>query len=154
MTAPFETSIRVTEGADIFQLLHRAEQRAKMLFAQEAADIDLTLRQVAILDAVRDGGEIIQSDIVQRTGIDRSTVTELMGRMDARGLVTRVRSQRDARAYMVAITENGLAQLRAAEAASVRASQLFIDALPETEQEIFVDGLLAVAGLVPTEQSR
>jgi len=152
MTAPSDMPNRTTEGADIFQLLHRAEQRAKMLFAQEAEGIDLTLRQVAILDAIRDGGEIIQSDIVQRTGIDRSTVTELMGRMDTRGLVTRVRSQRDARAYMVAITDKGIAQLRAAEAASTRASRLFIDALPESDQPAFLNGLLTVAGLAQTDQ--
>lgn len=141
-----------SDSASIFQLLHRAEQRAKLLFSKEADNVDLTLRQTAILQAVQDGGTVIQSDIVQRTGIDRSTVTELMGRLDARGLVTRVRSRRDARAYMVTLTANGSELLAQAGAASDRAEALFINALPDGLREQFVNGLRAVAGM-PAEHT-
>ncbi|MEL6291477.1 MAG: MarR family winged helix-turn-helix transcriptional regulator [Pseudomonadota bacterium] len=130
---------------DVFQLLHRAEQRAKALFAQEARDMGLTLRQVAILEAIESGGTIIQSEIVQRTGIDRSTVTELMGRMDARGLVTRERDSRDARAYLVTVTEQGRDQLMRAREAANRASDAFVAQLPRRDRDQFFEALRQLA---------
>lgn len=117
------------------------------MFAREAAGVDLTLRQIAILEAIRDGGTVIQSDIVQRTGIDRSTVTELMGRMDSRGLVSRERDARDARAYLVSVTDRGSAQLVEARRAAERASAAFIESLPENLRESFVRSLKIAAGV-------
>ncbi len=142
-----DTSPLVGAGADVFQLLHRAEQRAKMLFAQETAGVDLTLRQTAILMSIKDGGKVIQSDIVQRTGIDRSTVTELMGRMDAKGLIARVRNRRDARAYLVTITPLGEDMLARVNSASVRAAENFIEAVPQANRRQFIDNLRAAAGV-------
>lgn len=141
------TSSPVGAGADVFQLLHRAEQRAKMLFARETADVELTLRQAEILKAIKDGGTVIQSDIVQRTGIDRSTVTELMGRMDARGLITRSRNRRDARAYLVSITERGEELLECAHQATARAADTFIEVLPQDARADFIQHLRAASGV-------
>ena len=136
---------------DVFQLLHRAEQRAKALFARETARSDLTLRQAVILQAIRDGGTVIQSDIVQVTGIDRSTVTELLGRLDRRELITRVRHRQDARAYLVTLTAQGERLLEDANSASVRAAELFIEVLPEADRQKFLDNLRAAAGVNETD---
>ncbi len=149
-----ETSLLVGAGADVFQLLHRAEQRAKTLFAQETENVDLTLRQTEILKAIKDGGTVIQSDIVQATGIDRSTVTELMGRMNAKGLITRSRNRRDARAYLVTITDLGLELLESAQSASSRAAEHFIEALPVEARQPFLESLRAAAGVGQNDPSK
>lgn len=148
-----DTSKDKEPETDVFQLLHRAEQRARMLYANEVAGVQVTLRQIAILNAIKDGGTIIQSEIVQRTGIDRSTVTELMGRMDARGLVTRVRDRRDARAYLVTVTKQGEQQLTAAAQASQRAARSFIGSIPSAERPAFLNGLATAAGLSEPQES-
>lgn len=131
----------------LFHILHRAEQRAKLLFAEEAQGLDLTVRQLVILEAVASNENLMQTDIVRLTGIDRSTVTELIGRMVKRGLLLRERNARDARAYVIRITDEGRARLAAAEDASKRAGARFLDAVPGDRREDFVVGLQRAAQL-------
>ncbi|MEO0617872.1 MAG: MarR family transcriptional regulator [Pseudomonadota bacterium] len=142
-------SIGTTDREDgIFHMLHRAEQRAKMLFADEAKGLDLTVRQLVILSVVSKHDGLMQTDIVRLTGIDRSTVTELIGRMANRGLLTRSRNQRDARAYVVQVSELGAERLREAEDASKRAGERFLAALPDAQRVDFVEGRQRAADIV------
>ena len=130
---------------EIFHILHRAEQRAKTLFAEEARGLDLTVRQLVILDVVAGNAGMMQADIVSLTGIDRSTVTELVGRMVKRGLLQRQRNTRDARAYLLHITDEGRQRLEAAECASRKAGNRFLDAVPPEQRESFLKNLESAA---------
>lgn len=142
-------AITIADREDgIFHMLHRAEQRAKLLFADEAKGLDLTVRQLVILSVVSQHNGLMQTDIVRLTGIDRSTVTELIGRMASRGLLTRNRNQRDARAYVIEVSELGATRLREAENASKRAGERFLAALPDSQRSDFVEGLQRAADLV------
>ncbi|MEL6287751.1 MAG: MarR family transcriptional regulator [Pseudomonadota bacterium] len=136
---------KTPDGEGLFHLLHRAEQRAKVLFAEEARGLDLTVRQLVILNAVSDHGAPMQTDIVRLTGIDRSTVTELVGRMVKRGLLTRERNARDARAYVVQVSDEGMQRLRAAAEASERAGRRFIETVPVDQRAGFLTGLQSAA---------
>jgi len=133
------------EKNGLFHILHRAEQRAKTLFAEEARGLELTVRQLVILDVVKANENLMQTDIVDATGIDRSTVTELIGRMVKRGLLMRQRSTRDARAYVIRISDEGLARLEAAEEASRRAGRRFLDSVPAEQRSDFIAGLQSAA---------
>ncbi len=135
------------EKDGLFHILHRAEQRAKMLFAEEARGLDLTVRQLVILDVVNANVDLMQTDIVRLTGIDRSTVTELIGRMVKRGLLLRERNARDARAYIIKISEEGRSRLMAAEEASRRAGERFLETIPVARREDFVFELQRAAQL-------
>lgn len=135
------------ENESLFHILHRAEQRAKQLFSEEARGLGLTMRQLVILDAVKTKENLMQAEIVQLTGIDRSTVTELVGRMVKRGLLVRSRNNRDARAYIVRTTAEGRERLDAAEMASKRAGARFLEVLPIGSRESFVRGLQRAAEL-------
>lgn len=56
-------------------LLHRASQAVELLFAMKATG-DVTPRQLAVLVTVEQNEGISQTGIVERTGIDRSTLAE------------------------------------------------------------------------------
>ncbi len=76
----------------VAQLLHRALQRADSVFAQSVGRYALTRSQFAILNAVKQsGGGGTQSALVKVTGIDRSSIADLVGRLVKRGLPATMR---------------------------------------------------------------
>lgn len=89
------------------QLLHRAQQLALDVYAQEFGPAGITQRQYALLAAVADFEGANQSDLVRVTGIDRSTLADMAARMIAKGLLARERSAADARANAVRLTSAG-----------------------------------------------
>ena len=79
-------------------LLHRAGQFAGDVFVSEMGDDGLTPRQYAVLVAVAESEGLSQTDLVGRTGVDRSTLADIVRRMIKKGLISRQRTKRDARA--------------------------------------------------------
>ena len=62
-----------------------------------------------------------------------------------RGLLSRERTEEDARANAVAITQLGRKALKAARAASDRAERALLEALPAAERGRFVKSLAIIA---------
>ncbi|MFM1815468.1 MAG: hypothetical protein RLZ98_2163 [Pseudomonadota bacterium] len=111
----------------VMHLLHRAGQCTDETFTQSAGD-RITARQLVVLSAIHANPECNQTAIVSATGIDRSTVAEMIRRLEARNLIRRKRSKTDARAYVVTLTNQGhdLLATAAPHAADVDASVLDI----------------------------
>ena len=59
-------------------LLHRASQRADGLLMRNLPNADITPRQLAVLEAVAANNGLSQTDIMNVTGIDRSSTAELV----------------------------------------------------------------------------
>jgi DNA-binding MarR family transcriptional regulator len=87
-------------------LLHQAEQAAGRLFAESALGF-VTLRQLVVLVAVSERDGLNQTELVERTGIDRSTLAEIIPRLVRKGLVQRRRSREDTRAKVLRLTDEG-----------------------------------------------
>jgi len=95
-------------------LLHRALQLALDLYAAEFGPAGITQRQYAVLAAVELREGLTQTDLVHITGIDRSTLADMVARMITKGLLERRRSEADARANAVRLTLAGREALVAA----------------------------------------
>lgn len=76
---------------------------------------DLTPRQYAVLVTVSQNEGLSQTDLVEKTGIDRSTLADIVRRMLKKSLLQRRRTKEDARAYAVKLTEEGWRVLKSAE---------------------------------------
>ena len=87
-------------------LLHRALQLALDVYGEEVGS-GLTQRQYAVLAAVAADEGLTQTDLVRATGIDRSTLADMIARMIEKGYLGRERSTLDARAKTVRLTEKG-----------------------------------------------
>ncbi len=87
-------------------LLHRALQLALDVYGEEVG-AGLTQRQYAVLAAVAADEGLTQTDLVRATGIDRSTLADMIARMIEKGYLGRERSTLDARAKTVRLTEMG-----------------------------------------------
>jgi len=88
-------------------MLHRASQIADELYAQNIGSSNITARQHIVLSIVATEDNPSQTDICDRSGIDRSTLADIVRRLVSRGLLARRRTREDARMYAVRITEAG-----------------------------------------------
>ena len=122
-------------------LLHRAGQCAGDVFGAEMAAGDLTPRQYAVLATVAENEGLSQTGLVDKTGIDRSTLADVVRRMLKKGLLQRRRTKEDARAYSVRLTEQGWQAMRAAEPAARRVDDRILSALPPAHRAQFLDDL-------------
>lgn len=73
-----------------------------------AASHDLSLTQLRVLAILRDR-RVKMSDLAAYLGLDRSTISGLIDRAEARGLVARTPSPHDRRGIEVALTRDGMA---------------------------------------------
>lgn len=92
-------------------LLHRAGQRAEEMFAKALNGQPLTIRQFIVLSIVAGEENLSQNLICEKTGIDRSTMADIVKRLVTRGWLARRRSRRDARMYAIRLTDAGRKEL-------------------------------------------
>jgi DNA-binding MarR family transcriptional regulator len=129
-------------------LLHRAGQCAGDIFHAEMKVDGLTPRQLAVLVTVSNNEGLSQTGLVDRTGIDRSTLADIVRRMQRKGLLQRRRTKEDARAYAVKLTDEGRKVLRTAEPLAKRVDDRILDALPNKQRDQFIDGLQAIVDML------
>ena len=126
-------------------LLHGALQLALDVYAEEVGSGGLTQRQFAVLAAAAERHGLTQTDLVRATGVDRSTLADMIARLIKRGLLTRERSTDDARANAVALTDEGRAALAEAAPRVEAADARILAALPTGKRDGFLTQLHALA---------
>ncbi|ODR96074.1 hypothetical protein AUC69_02045 [Methyloceanibacter superfactus] len=126
-------------------LLHRAGQRAADIFADEAGANALTPRQYAVLLVVSNEEGLTQTQLVDRTGIDRSTLADIVARLLSRGLIQRRRAKDDGRAYAVRLSAQGAKALRDAQPSAAAADSRLLANLPPAKRQDFLETLILIA---------
>ncbi len=127
-------------------LLHRVCQCAGELFQSQMADLDLTTTQYTVLVATAEKDGLSQHEIINFTGIDRSTVSQVVQLLIRKGLVKRRRTRTDARTYAVSLTEYGRDVLKTSEQIVGRVEEALVQALPATRAKAFIANLQAIVG--------
>lgn len=136
------------QHSSALHLLHRAGQCADELFAYSVGEVGLTPRQFAVMVAIQSSDEPSQTTLVERTGIDRSTMADIVRRLTSRGLVQRRRTRRDARRYAVRLTDKGEAALKQAEPAARTTDERLLAALSPTQRDAFLRSLSRIVTAV------
>ena len=126
-------------------LMHRALQLALDIYAEETGADGLTQRQFAVLEAASMKAGLTQTELVRMTGIDRSTLADLVTRMTAKGLLERERSTLDARAKAVRLSPAREAALEAARPQVEAADKRIMGLLPKGQREAFLNQLPELA---------
>jgi DNA-binding MarR family transcriptional regulator len=144
MSKATKPSITALDGSPS-HLLHRALQLALDIYALDAQSGGLTQRQFAVLCAVADDEGLSQTGLVRATGIDRSTLADMVARMISKGLLARERSAADARANTVRLTEVGRAALNTAAPRVEAADKRLLELLGAKKREAFMDALRRLA---------
>jgi DNA-binding MarR family transcriptional regulator len=118
-------------------LLHRAGQHAEELFARATAELGVTARQFIVLAAIDGMAQPSQTALCDVSGIDRSTLADIVRRLELRGLIHRERTKTDARMYAVGVTEAGLRLLERAAPIAREVEADLLSCLQTSEQETF-----------------
>jgi len=137
------------------QLLHRAQQFAADRFSRAMPDGEkLTQRQFAVLAATAAEEGLTQSDLVKATGIDRSTLAELVARMADKGFLTRETVRGDARAKSIRLTDQGRNSYFTALAGAIAADEAILDSLSKSKRAGFVKALRRIAKTIEDSEAK
>jgi DNA-binding MarR family transcriptional regulator len=129
-------------------LLHRTLQLALDFHAEAAAGpASLTQRQFTVLAAAGAVDGLTQNDLVRATGIDRSTLADLVARLLAKGLLLRERSATDARANVVRLSPSGRDALEAGAGAVSTADERLLGLLSPKKRDGFLKALSLLAAV-------
>jgi MarR family transcriptional regulator, temperature-dependent positive regulator of motility len=96
-------------------LIRRLHQLSTQVFVQrtQAAGFDLTPVQFAALDAIHNHPGADQATVAERIAYDRATIGGVIERLEQKGWVARVVSERDRRARELSLTPEGQRTFRA-----------------------------------------
>jgi DNA-binding MarR family transcriptional regulator len=140
--------------ASALHLLHRAGQCAGDIFQSEMASGDLTPRQFAVLVAVSQDEGLSQTSLVKKTGIDRSTLADIVRRMLRKNLLQRRRTKDDARAYSVKLTDAGREALEKYEPTVEKVDATVLSVLPEASRDRFMSELAMIVNALSAQNEK
>ncbi|MFL5616701.1 MAG: MarR family winged helix-turn-helix transcriptional regulator [Gemmatimonadaceae bacterium] len=127
----------------IVRALHQSHRRAEQRWQLSAA-------QLLVLERLAEAPSLSVNELADRTYTHQSTVSVVVTRLVARGLVRRSRAGDDARRAELALTTSGRALLQRAMSSAL--TQLFdaLDAMPTARLRIIggcLDGLVEALGV-------
>lgn len=110
----------------IIRTIHNLAQAMDAAFKIEfeAVGCKTTPRQYEVLRAINECDEPSQTQIVAVTGIDRSTLADILLKLEGRELITRRRKKEDARANILTTTLAGREIVEIGKQIEVRISEL------------------------------
>ena len=122
-------------------LLHKVLQLALDIYVEETGKGALTQRQYAVLAAAATVDGASQTDLVNMTGIDRSTLADMVARMIEKGWLGRERSKVDARAKTVRLTDKGAQALKEIAPKVAAADERILSNLVASRRSGFISAL-------------
>jgi DNA-binding MarR family transcriptional regulator len=126
-------------------LLKRAVQYSVHRYNEEVGKSGLTHRQFTVLAVVDSNDGKSQTELVKITGIDRSTLADMVARLMAQGLVQRRRTKEDARTNSVKLTPQGKKMLKTAQTAAEDVDKELLSAFPVADRKTLIDCLSEMA---------
>jgi MarR family transcriptional regulator, organic hydroperoxide resistance regulator len=140
------------ERPDLTWLLHRAAQNMRAALDEVARANGLTgARDWLVLSALSSGPPQPQLAVAQAIGLDKTTMTSLLDRMEARGLVTRCTDSHDRRARIAALTDEGRRVQAAVTQARDQVEASLLATFSPREQDLLRELLARLAEAAPSD---
>lgn len=128
-------------------LIRRAQQIAVAIFIEECAAFDLTPLQYAALVAIQENEGIDATRLSAQIAFDRSTLGNVLERLEARGLVERYPSPDDKRIKLLKLTAQGRSVTQQAEAAVRRTQDRILAPLAPKDRRVLLELLAQLVEL-------
>jgi DNA-binding MarR family transcriptional regulator len=122
-------------------LIRRLHQIHAALFMQECAAFKVTPVQYSLMTAIAEQPGLEQARLAHEIGVDRTTLANVVARLEARGLLRRTTTKTDRRLKRVNLTANGKRLLEQMRQPAQRAHVRTIEALPPAERTVFLHAL-------------
>lgn len=128
-------------------LIRRAQQIAVAIFIEECAALDLTPVQYAAMVAINELPGIDATRLSAQIAFDRSTLGNVLERLEARGFVERYPSPDDKRIKLLKLTPQGRAVIRRAEDAVRRTQERILAPLAPKDRRVLLELLAQLVEL-------
>lgn len=122
-------------------LIRRAHQISNAFFTEECGRYDLTSVQYAALTAIRENPGIDATRLCAIIAFDRSTIGDVLERIEAKGWIRRTPSEADRRARILHLTDSGRALLEEVEPLVLRVQERLLEPFSRKERTVVL-GLL------------
>jgi DNA-binding MarR family transcriptional regulator len=126
-------------------LLKRAVQYSVHLYMDEVGKTGLTHRQFTVLSAVDTNDGKSQTELVKITGIDRSTLADLVARLMAQGYLQRRRTKEDARANAIRLTPVGKKILKSTQNGAEEIDKQLLSSFNAADRRVVMECLGTLA---------
>ena len=120
-------------------LVRRLQQIATALFAEECGPFELTPIQYAALVAIRGDEGLDATRVSELISLDRSTVGDVLFRMEKKGWLERYASPEDRRAKLLRMTDAGAEILAQVEGSVLRVQARLLEPLAPEARATFMD---------------
>jgi len=120
-------------------LIRRTQQISTALFAEECGKHELTAVQYAALVAIGLHPQIDATRISRLISLDRSTLGDVLERIEAKGLVVRSASPSDRRVKLLSLSAEGKKLIAAVSMPVQRVQKRLLEPLTPKEQQTFVE---------------
>jgi DNA-binding MarR family transcriptional regulator len=127
-----------TPALPLWKLIFHAAERVEVRFEADLGEVGLSLSKMSLLGTlVQEGEPIPLSRLAGKLACVKSNVTQLVDRLEAEGLVTRVNDPVDRRSILASITDAGRERFAAGARAIEKAEQdLFGGIAPEDYERL------------------
>ena len=122
-------------------LIRRLHQIHAALFMEECAAFNVTPVQYSLMTAIAEQPGLEQARLAHEIGVDRTTLANVVARLETRGLLRRTTTKTDRRLKRVNLTANGKRLLEQMREPARRAHARTIEALPPVERTAFLHAL-------------
>jgi DNA-binding MarR family transcriptional regulator len=130
-------------------LIRRAHQISTALFAEECGRFDLTPVQFAALFVLRAAGELDATRLAELIAFDRSTIGDVVERLEFKGWIGRTGSSNDKRVKWIRLTSDGKKLLRRVEPAVKRVQERLLEPFSSSETAVLLTLLKRLDRLLP-----
>lgn len=126
-------------------LIRRAQQVSTAIFTDECAAFDLTSVQYAALYAIEANPQVDATRLSALIAFDRSTIGDVLERLEAKGWISRIGSPQDRRIKLLCLSRAGARLLREVEPAVRRVQERLLAPLAAGDRAVLVTLLSELA---------
>jgi MarR family transcriptional regulator, lower aerobic nicotinate degradation pathway regulator len=125
-------------------LIRRLHQLHCALFLEETREFDITPVQYSLMTTLAARGVLEQNNLALEIGLERTSVAEVVPRLEGRGLLERRRSDIDGRVKLIRLTRRGKALVHRMSHAVQRAHDRTIGELEKSKRDVFLLQLITL----------
>lgn len=139
---------------DIRRLMRRLVRLVGLLEPHRHGDVSASLSEVMALGELSESDVVSQQELARRLGLEKSTVSRLVGGMERRGWVSRERDPANRRYFRLTLTGEGRGAAEQVGQHLQTHHERLLGGLTEEERAALSTGLAALARLLEEQHGR
>lgn len=139
---------QVIHHIEAVRAFNRFYTRKLGVLDEQLLDNPYSITEARLLYEIATRRDISASELGEVLGLDRGYLSRLLARLELHGLVTKLRSERDARRQHLALTETGQAAFERLAVLTRQQIGTWLDALDPPAREALIDAMRSIRGLL------